>query len=107
MELVSLTRMNQTITALKKTLNVAFDQLVFNPQSVRSSTEQNVNLLLEIQNMKFVAVAVFLAFVLAIGVDSASVSLSSSQLTLNGNAQIQFYGPKEEIWAGLSNGKNL
>ncbi|XP_020608984.1 uncharacterized protein LOC110047584 isoform X1 [Orbicella faveolata] len=104
MELVSLTRMNQTITALKKTLNVAFDQLVFNPQSVRSSTEQNVNLLLEIQNMKFVAVAVFLAFVLAIGVDSASVSLSSSQLTLNGNAQIQFYGPKEEIWAGLSNG---
>ncbi|XP_020608985.1 uncharacterized protein LOC110047584 isoform X2 [Orbicella faveolata] len=85
MELVSLTRMNQTITALKKTLNVAFDQLVFNPQSVRSSTEQNVNLLLEIQNMKFVAVAVFLAFVLAIGVDSASVSLSSSQLTLNGN----------------------
>ncbi|XP_020609048.1 uncharacterized protein LOC110047633 isoform X2 [Orbicella faveolata] len=35
--------------------------------------------------MKFVAVAVFLAFALAIGVDSASVSLSSSQLTLNGN----------------------
>jgi len=53
------------------------------------------------------AVAVFLAFTLAIGVDSASVSLSSSQLTLNGNAHIQFYGPREEIWAGLSNGKNL
>ena len=57
--------------------------------------------------MKCVAVAIFLAFVLAVGVDSASVSLSSSQLTLNGNAHIQFYGPREEIWAGLSNGKSL
>lgn len=54
--------------------------------------------------MKFAAVAVFLASVLAIGVDSASVTLSNSQLTLNGNAHIQFYGPREEIWAGLSNG---
>ena len=68
-------------------------------------TEENVNLLLAIPNMKFVAVAFCLAFVLAIGVDSASVSLSSSQLTLNGTAHIQFYGPREEIWAGLSNGK--
>jgi len=57
--------------------------------------------------MKFVAVAVFLTFILAIGVDSASVSLSNSQLTLIGNARIQFYGPREEIWAGLSDGKNL
>lgn len=35
--------------------------------------------------MKFVAVVVFVAFILADGVDSASVSLSSSQLTLNGH----------------------
>lgn len=57
--------------------------------------------------MKLIPVAVFLAVALAIAVDSASVSLSNSQLTLNGNAHIQFYGPREEIWAGLSNGKNL
>ena len=57
--------------------------------------------------MKFVAEAVFVAFVLAVGVDSSAVSLSSSQLTLNGNAHIQFYGPREAIWAGLSNGNNL
>ena len=57
--------------------------------------------------MKFVAVAIFAAFVLAVSVDSASVSLSSNQLTLNGNAHIQFYGPREAIWAGLSTGKNL
>ena len=82
-------------------------QLVFNSQSAQSFTEQNVNFLLAIPNMKFVAVAFYVAFVLVIGVDSASVSLSSSQLTLNGNAHIQFYGPREEIWAGLSNGKNL
>ena len=56
--------------------------------------------------MKFVAVTVFLAFCLAVGVDSASVSLSSNQLTLNGNAHIQFYGHREEIWNGLSDGKN-
>lgn len=57
--------------------------------------------------MKFVAVLFYVAFILAIGVDSASVSLSNSQLTLSGNAHIQFYAPREEIWAGLSNGKNL
>ena len=57
--------------------------------------------------MKFVVVAFYVAFVLAIGVDSASVSLSNSRLTLNGNADIQFYAPREEIWAGLSNGKNI
>ena len=73
-------------------------------QSTQSSNK-NVSLFRAIGNMN--AVAVFLAFTLAIGVDSASVSLSSSQLTLNGNAHIQFYGPREEIWAGLSNGKNL
>lgn len=57
--------------------------------------------------MKFVVVAFYVAFVLAIGVDSASVSLSNSRLTLNGNADIQFHAPREEIWAGLSNGKNI
>lgn len=56
--------------------------------------------------MKFVAVAFYVAFVLAIEAEAASVSLSNSQLTLNGNAHIQFYGTREEIWAGLSNGKN-
>ena len=29
------------------------------------------------------------------------------QLTLNGNAHIQFYGPRDEIWNGLSHGKNF
>ena len=57
-------------------------------------------------NMKPFTVAVLFALVFALGVNSASVSLSSSQLTLNGNAHIQFYGPREAIWAGLSNGKN-
>ena len=52
--------------------------------------------------MKFIALAVFLAIILAVGVDSAS-----RQLTLNGNAHIQFYGPRDEIWNGLSNGKNF
>ena len=56
--------------------------------------------------MKFVAVAIFVVVVLAVGVNSASVSLSKSQLTLNGNAHIQFYGPREAVWAGLSDGKN-
>ncbi|XP_027042618.1 uncharacterized protein LOC113670643 [Pocillopora damicornis] len=54
--------------------------------------------------MKPLTVAVLFALVFALGVNSASVSLSSSQLTLNGNAHIQFYGPREAIWAGLSNG---
>ena len=56
--------------------------------------------------MKPFTVAVLFALVFALGVNSASVSLSSSKLTLNGNAHIQYYGPKEAIWAGLSNGKN-
>lgn len=54
--------------------------------------------------MKLVAVFVFVSCLMAIDVDSASVSLSSSQLTLNGNAHIRFYGPREEIWNGLSDG---
>ena len=54
--------------------------------------------------MKLVGV-VFVSFLMAIAVDSASVSLSSNQLTLNGNAHIRFYGPREEIWNGLSDGK--
>lgn len=56
--------------------------------------------------MKPITVAVLFALIFALGVNSASVSLSSSQLTLNGNVQIQFNGPEEAIWAGLSNGKN-
>lgn len=57
--------------------------------------------------MKAAVVAVLFALILVLGVDSASVRLSNSQLTLNGNAHIQFYGPREEIWAGLSDGKSL
>lgn len=53
--------------------------------------------------MKLVGVFVFV-FCLEIDVNSASVSLSSNQLTLNGNAHIRFYGPREEIWNGLSDG---
>ena len=96
---------NKQFTALIETLHIPSNQLVFSLQSVQSSNK-NVNLRLDIPNMKFVAVAAFLTFVLATEVDAASVSLSNSQLTLNGNAHIQFYGPREEIWAGLSNGKN-
>lgn len=62
---------------------------------------------LDHSNMKLVAVFVFLAYCLAVGVDSASVSLSTNSMTLNGNAHIQFYGPREEIWNGLSDGKIL
>lgn len=53
--------------------------------------------------MKLVGVFVFV-FCLVIDLNSASVSLSSNQLTLNGNAHIRFYGPREEIWNGLSDG---
>ena len=56
--------------------------------------------------MKLVGVFVFV-FCLVIDVNYASVSLSSNQLTLNGNAHIRFYGPREEIWNGLSDGKIL
>ncbi|XP_022793072.1 uncharacterized protein LOC111332076 [Stylophora pistillata] len=47
----------------------------------------------------------FSALIFALGVNSASVGLSSTHLTLNGNAHILFYGPEEAIWAGLSNGR--
>lgn len=49
--------------------------------------------------MNLFAVAVFLVACLTFGVDSAS-----KQLTLNGNAHIQFFGPRDEIWNGLSHG---
>ena len=104
-------RINQTFYRLERNIAHLLRSVgIFNTQSAQSLTElnlteQHVNLLLAIPNMKFVTVAFYVAFVLAIGVDSASVSLSNSQLTLNGNAHIQFYGPREEIWAGLSNGK--
>ncbi|XP_068747044.1 uncharacterized protein [Montipora capricornis] len=54
--------------------------------------------------MKFVALTVLVSFLLTANVDAASVSLSSNELTLNGNAQIRFLEPEEEIWSGLSNG---
>ncbi|KAK2553748.1 hypothetical protein P5673_024978 [Acropora cervicornis] len=55
--------------------------------------------------MKFVAVIdVLVVFCLLPIVDATSVSLSSSHLSLNGNAQIYFYGSREAIWNGLSNG---
>lgn len=59
--------------------------------------------------MKFVAVNFFLFLVLclSVGVDAGSLNLVNNGLTLNGNANVQFYGQKEEVWAGLSNGKNV
>lgn len=52
--------------------------------------------------MKFTALTIFLAVCFSSGVDSAA-----RQLTLNGNAHIQFFGARDEIWNGLSNGKNF
>ena len=57
--------------------------------------------------MKFVALTVLVSFLLTANVDAASVSLSSNELTLTGNAQIRFLEPREKIWDGLSNGKNF
>ena len=54
-----------------------------------------------------VAVNFLVTFLLMANVDPASVSLSSNELTLNGDAHIRFFGPREEIWNGLSNGKNF
>lgn len=54
--------------------------------------------------MKFIAVSVFLAFCLAVGVDSGTLQLPNNGITLNGNANVQFYGKKEDVWASLSNG---
>ena len=80
------------------------DKLAFSLQSVKSSEKRKRK---AVGKMKAAVVAVLFALILVLGVDSASVRLSNSQLTLNGNAHIQFYGPREEIWAGLSDGKSL
>ena len=81
------------------------DQLAFGLHRVQTSNRRTQSrhhkrFFSAIPNMKFIALAVFLAICLAVGVDSAS-----TQLTLNGNAHIQFYGARDEIWNGLSNGK--
>lgn len=55
--------------------------------------------------MKFAAVTVFVTFCLAVGADAGTLQLSNNGLTLHGNANVQFYGPKEDVWFGLSNGK--
>ena len=88
----------------KITLHMTVDKLAFSLQSVKSSEKRKRK---AVGKMKAAVVAVLFALILVLGVDSASVSLSNSQLTLNGNAHIQFYGPREEIWAGLSDGKSL
>lgn len=62
--------------------------------------------------MKFVVVAVFMAFVLAVGGDSASVlSVTDETVIINGttdtHANVQLHVPIGEIWAGLAEGKSL
>ncbi len=62
--------------------------------------------------MKFVVVAVFMAFVLAIGGDSAFVhSVTNETLIINStvdiHANVQLHVPIEEIFIGLTEGKNL
>ncbi|KAL9966203.1 hypothetical protein ACROYT_G024242 [Oculina patagonica] len=59
--------------------------------------------------MKFVIVAVFMAIVLAVGVDSAFVhNVTNETLIINGTANIhanvQLHVAIEEIWAGLTEG---
>ncbi|XP_068679459.1 uncharacterized protein [Montipora foliosa] len=54
-----------------------------------------------------VAVNFLVTFLLMANVDPASVSLSSNELSLNGDAHIRFFGPREEIWNGLSNGQRF
>ena len=95
----------QTINHLKETsYSSFFNQLAFSLQSVQSSNsvQNRKHFFIRIPNMKLVAVAVYLVVYLTLGVNSAS-----KQLTLNGNAHIQFFGPRDEIWNGLSHGKNL
>ena len=58
----------------------------------------------QILAMKFAAVSVFLALCLAVGVDSGTLQPSNNGITLNGNANVQFYGKKEDVWASMSNG---
>ena len=56
--------------------------------------------------MKFLAVSsVIVTFCLLPMVDCASVSLSNSQLSLDGNVHIRFDVPKEMVWDGLTDGK--
>ncbi len=60
--------------------------------------------------MKFVIVAVFMAFVLAVGGDSAFVhSVTNKTLIISGTANVttnvQLHVPIEEIWVGLTEGK--
>lgn len=58
--------------------------------------------------MKFVAViGVLVVFCLLPIVDTGSVSRSRSRLSLNGNAQIYFYGSTEAIWNGLADGNRF
>ncbi len=60
--------------------------------------------------MKFVIVAVFMAFVLAVGGDSAFVhSVTNETVIINGTTDthdnVQLQVPIEEIWVGLTEGK--
>ena len=56
--------------------------------------------------MKFLAVSsVIVTFYLLPVVDCASVSLSSSQMYLQGNIQVYYNEPREIVWNGLTNGK--
>jgi len=56
--------------------------------------------------MKFLAVSnVIVMLCLLPVVDCGSVSLLSSRLNLQGNAEVYFNKPREIIWSGLTNGK--
>ena len=58
--------------------------------------------------MKLLAVSsVIVTFCLVPVVDCESVSLSSSQLSLEGNAHIRFDGVREVVWSGLTDGKYI
>ena len=58
--------------------------------------------------MKLLAVcSVIVTFCVLPVVDSASVRLSSSQLSLEGNAYIRFDGAREVVWSGLTDGKYI
>ena len=58
--------------------------------------------------MKLLAVSsVIVTFCLLPVLDCASVSLSSSQLSLEGNAYIRFDGAREVVWSGLTDGKYI
>ena len=58
--------------------------------------------------MKFLAVSsVIVTFFLLPVVDCASVSLSNSQLYIQGNAQVYFNEPREIVWSGLTDGKYI